>query len=128
MGPSPSATDGRAATDTCRFLLAASTLTFAFAPALTQTQAAPPHPTHSEASATPAAPQLQAALRQLWLGHVTHTREYAFAVKAADTASANRAAQAVVHNASSWPTPLPDSMARPPARRCWPCSVATGVR
>lgn len=85
--------------NTCRFLLAASTLTFAFAPALAQTQAAPPHPTHAEASATPAAPQLQAALRQLWLGHVTHTREYAFAVKATDTAAANRAAQAVVHNA-----------------------------
>lgn len=56
----------------------------------------------------PAAPQLQAALRQLWLGHVTHTREYAFAVKAADTATANRTAQDVVHNARQ----LADALAR----------------
>lgn len=81
-----------------RFLFAASTLSLAFAPAIAHE--APPHAaSHTAAAATPAAPQLQAALRQLWLGHVTHTREYAFAVKAGNTAAANRAAHAVVTNA-----------------------------
>lgn len=42
--------------NTCRFLVAASILTLAFAPALAQTQVPAPHPTHAEASATPAAP------------------------------------------------------------------------
>lgn len=85
---------------TYRFVLAASALTLVFAPVMAHE--APPQAAahvHAEAAATPAAPQLQAALRQLWLGHVTHTREYAFAVKAGNTAAANHAAQAVVANA-----------------------------
>ena len=46
-----------------------------------------------------AAPKLQAAMRQLWLGHITHTREYAMAVHAGDQARAAAAADAVVANA-----------------------------
>ena len=49
----------------------------------------------------PAAPQLQAALRGLWHGHVVETRKYALAVKADDSAAAERAAQDVVANAKA---------------------------
>jgi hypothetical protein len=51
------------------------------------------------AAAAPAAPKLQAAMRQLWHGHAVHTREYAMAVHAHDTAKAKAAEQAVVANA-----------------------------
>lgn len=61
-------------------------------PAMTGMQAAPQ-------AAVPAAPQLHAALRSLWHGHVVHTRDYALAVKAGDKAAAAKAADAVVANA-----------------------------
>ena len=50
-------------------------------------------------SAVPAAPKLDAAMRSLWHGHVVHTREYALAVHAHDTAKAKAATDAVVANA-----------------------------
>lgn len=45
------------------------------------------------------APQLHAAMRSLWHGHVVHTRDYALAVHAHDSAIAKAAADAVVANA-----------------------------
>jgi hypothetical protein len=65
---------------------------------------AAPHQHAEPASASAAksavpAPQLQAALRGLWHGHVVHTREYAQAVHAHDAAAAAKAADAVVANA-----------------------------
>lgn len=81
----------------CRFMLAACGLAFAFTPAMAHEPA--PHAAAQAAAAGPAAPHLQATLRQLWLGHVTHTRDYAFAVKGADANAAKHAAQAVVDNA-----------------------------
>lgn len=56
-------------------------------------------PATAPASAVPAAPQLDAAMRALWHGHVVHTRDYALAVHAHDTAAAAAAAGAVVANA-----------------------------
>ena len=58
----------------------------------------------ADAPAAPAeaavpAPQLQAAMRDLWHGHIVHTREYAMAVHAGDDARATAAADAVVDNA-----------------------------
>ena len=50
-------------------------------------------------AATPVAPQLQAAMRSLWHGHITHARDYALAVHAGDKAAAKAAADAVVANA-----------------------------
>jgi hypothetical protein len=50
------------------------------------------------AAAVPA-PKLQATLRTLWHGHVEHTREYVFAVKADDGQRSEAAANAVVANA-----------------------------
>jgi hypothetical protein len=66
--------------------------------------AAMAHDMTAMAAATPdatsvAAPKLDAALRALWLGHVTHTRKYAVAVHAHDTAKAKTAEDAVVANA-----------------------------
>ena len=46
-----------------------------------------------------AAPQLQAAMRDLWHGHIVHAREYAVATHAGDKAAAKTAADAVVANA-----------------------------
>lgn len=46
-----------------------------------------------------AAPQLQAAMRDLWHGHIVHARDYAMAVHAGDDAGADAAADAVVENA-----------------------------
>ena len=51
------------------------------------------------ATAEVPAPKLQAALRGLWHGHVVHTRDYAFAVKAGDAARSKAEADAVVANA-----------------------------
>ncbi len=51
------------------------------------------------ADATVAAPKLQAALRDLWHGHIVHARDYALAVHAHDDAQARKAADAVVANA-----------------------------
>ena len=52
----------------------------------------------ADAAAVPA-PQLQAAMRDLWHGHIVHARDYAIAVKAGDDAGATAAADAVVENA-----------------------------
>lgn len=61
-----------------------------------------PAPAHAmAAAAAPAAPKLQAALRSLWHEHVVHTRDYAMAVHAHDTAKAKAAADAVVANAKA---------------------------
>lgn len=46
-----------------------------------------------------AAPQLQAAMRDLWHGHIVHARDYALAMHAGDTPGATAAADAVVENA-----------------------------
>ena len=59
------------------------------------------HPTTSVATPEVAAPQLQAALRALWQGHVEQTRAYAMAVKANDQTQAATAADGVVANATS---------------------------
>lgn len=56
-------------------------------------------PSDAPMSAVPAAPKLDAALRSLWHGHIVHTRDYALAVHAHDTAKAKAAADAVVANA-----------------------------
>ncbi|GLQ88917.1 hypothetical protein [Dyella flagellata] len=45
------------------------------------------------------APKLQAAMRQLWHGHVVATRDYGLAVHAHNSAKAKAAADAVVANA-----------------------------
>src|SRR3546814_1782768 len=52
----------------------------------------------TEDAAVPA-PQLQAAMRDLWHGHIVHTRDYALAVHAGNDADAKAAADAVVENA-----------------------------
>ena len=65
-------------------------------------EAAPaPAPAESAAPATEAvaAPQLQAAMRDLWHGHIVHARDYALAVHAGNKADASKAADAVVANA-----------------------------
>ncbi|MCX7512601.1 hypothetical protein [Frateuria sp. STR12] len=56
-------------------------------------------PSDTPMAAVPAAPELDAALRSLWHGHAVHTRDYALAVHAHDTAKAQAAADAVVANA-----------------------------
>lgn len=50
-------------------------------------------------AAAPAAPQLHAALRSLWHGHIVATRDYALAVHAGSKANEQKAADAVVANA-----------------------------
>ena len=65
---------------------------------------AAPTPTPAEPAAAPAteavaAPQLQAAMRDLWHGHIVHARDYALAVHAGNKADASKAADAVVANA-----------------------------
>ena len=56
-------------------------------------------PAPAAAAAAPAAPQLHAALRSLWHGHLVATRDYALAVHAGNHAGASKAAHAVVANA-----------------------------
>lgn len=51
------------------------------------------------ADTTVAAPELQAALRELWHGHIVHARDYALAMHAHNDADATKAAAAVVANA-----------------------------
>lgn len=63
-------------------------------PAPSSSQPAPAAP---EASVH--APKLQAALRDLWHGHIVHARDYALAVHAHKDADAKQAADAVVANA-----------------------------
>jgi len=64
-------------------------------PALAYDADMAPAPTASAATA----PQLHAAMRSLWQGHITHTAAYTEAVKAGDQAAANKAADEVVANA-----------------------------
>lgn len=59
---------------------------------------APAPPAAADSSAVPA-PQLQAAMRDLWHGHIVHARDYALAVHAGNTTAATAAADAVVENA-----------------------------
>ena len=62
--------------------------------------AATPEPAAAApAAAEIAAPQLQAAMRDLWHGHIVHARDYALAVHAGNDADAKAAADAVVANA-----------------------------
>ena len=76
-------------------------------PAATPDTQAPPvaesAPPPAEPAAAPApevaAPKLQAAMRELWHGHVVHARDYAMAVHAGNKADAGKAADAVVANA-----------------------------
>lgn len=65
------------------------------------TTVAPAHTSPTEVATTAAARKLQADLRALWNGHVVATRNYALAMKADDSAGADRAAQDVVANAQS---------------------------
>jgi len=61
--------------------------------------AEPVHPAASAPTAAPAAPQLHAALRSLWHGHLVATHDYALAVHAGDKAGETKATDAVVANA-----------------------------
>jgi hypothetical protein len=79
-------------TSTCLFALVLAAGFAGAAPAMDMQTSAP-------AAAVPAAPKLDAALRSLWHGHAVHTREYALAMHAHDTAKAKAAADAVVANA-----------------------------
>jgi hypothetical protein len=58
-------------------------------------------PAPATAAAAPAAPKLHAAMRELWQGHIQHTRAYAIAVKGGNTQAAKKAADDVVSNAKS---------------------------
>lgn len=79
---------------------AASAADAAAAPAPTvETPAPAAATTAADATPAPAAPQLQAAMRDLWHGHIVHARDYALAVHAGDKAGAKAAADAVVANA-----------------------------
>ena len=69
----------------------------AAAPADTMAEAPAAAPA-AEAAAVPA-PQLQAAMRDLWHGHIVNARDYALAVHAGDQANAAAAADKVVENA-----------------------------
>ena len=79
------------------------TLAGALALAFSMAAAAPLYAAESPAPAAtavaPAAPQLHAAMRSLWQGHVQHTRAYALAVKAGDASASAKAADDVVANA-----------------------------
>ena len=76
-------------------ILCALAFGLAFAAATPSASAQPA----AAATPAPAAPQLQAAMRSLWHGHIVATREYALAVHAGNRAGANKAADAVVANA-----------------------------
>ena len=67
----------------------------ATAPAATPAEPAATAPAAAEVPA----PQLQAAMRDLWHGHIVHARDYAMAVHAGNNADAKAAADAVVDNA-----------------------------
>ena len=66
-------------------------------PAVESPAATPAEP--ATAPAEVAAPNLQAAMRDLWHGHIVHARDYAIAVHAGNKADASKAADAVVANA-----------------------------
>jgi hypothetical protein len=77
----------------------AMALGLSFAIAVPVAQAQDSHAAMAQPAATATAPQLHAAMRSLWHGHVVHTRAYAMAVKAGDHAAAAKAADDVVANA-----------------------------
>ena len=68
-------------------------------PAMADAAPAPAMPAAPAADASVPAPQLQAAMRDLWHGHIVHAREYALAMHAGNAADAKTAADAVVANA-----------------------------
>ncbi len=74
-------------------------LTFGTATPLLAADSPAAAPAPATATAAPAAPKLHAAMRSLWQGHIHHTRDYAVAVKAGNTAAATKAADEVVSNA-----------------------------
>lgn len=59
----------------------------------------PVEPVPAPATVAVAAPKLQAAMRDLWHGHIVHVRDYALALHAGNKADASKAADAVVANA-----------------------------
>lgn len=63
------------------------------------TTQAPATPAASASASAQTAPKLHAAMRSLWQGHITATRDYALAVHAGSQAGANRAEAAVIDNA-----------------------------
>jgi hypothetical protein len=72
----------------------------AAAPAVVEAAPAPAEVVAPAAEpATAPAPKLQAALRDLWHGHIVHARDYAMAMHAGKAADAKAAADAVVANA-----------------------------
>lgn len=77
----------------------AALLAFAAAPSSAKAAAMQHDHAAAETKAAVPAPKLQAALRQLWHGHVLQTRAYAMAVHAHRDADAKRAADGVVANA-----------------------------
>lgn len=74
-------------------------LGLAFAATTPAVLAQPAQGATSAPAAAPAAPQLHAAMRSLWHGHLVATHDYALAVHAGDKASEKKAADAVVANA-----------------------------
>ncbi|MBJ6981278.1 hypothetical protein [Luteimonas sp. MC1572] len=72
----------------------------ATAPEATAPTAVATAPAPMPESGAVAAPQLHAAMRELWHGHIVHARDYALAVHAGGTADAQAAADAVVENAT----------------------------
>jgi hypothetical protein len=68
-------------------------------PATSAAQPAAPDAMAAPVQASVPAPKLQAAMRELWHGHIVHTREYAMAVHAHKDADQKKAADAVVANA-----------------------------
>ena len=74
-------------------------LGLAFAATAPVALAQPAQAATSAPAAAPAAPQLHAAMRSLWHGHLVATRDYALAVHAGNTAAEKKAADAVVANA-----------------------------
>ena len=75
-------------------------LGLSLAAALPVVQAQDTHAGMTQPAASSAtAPQLHAAMRGLWQGHIEHTRAYAMAVHAGDPAAASQAADATVANA-----------------------------
>lgn len=70
------------------------------APAAVEVPPPPAQPAAPAAEAvTVSAPKLQAAMRDLWHGHIVHARDYALAMHAGNAADAKTAADAVVANA-----------------------------
>lgn len=58
-----------------------------------------PAPAAPAGASDVAAPQLQAAMRELWHGHIVHARDYALAMHAGNESEAAASADAVVENA-----------------------------